>query len=886
MTNECEQIKYKVKTVFEISGGQYKSEELKMIGKFLIDQIVYVMQNNIDSAWNQIASAERKRKQKIYLEKEMQKLEQEYTGTIIDTDDFQRYLKYHNCIQKIYDYIYSPDQVHEPENVFLRELAEKYRQYCFAHYRRDISSGDVQYVYEFMKRIKHIYWDLLTENLNDCNRAAVAIQVQQIQKLKEQMFSNQEKIEKSPSAVIFQRKFHKRLFLEKEDGAVLAQVYVKPKCRIEKRLQEQCVEDVFDVISEFLESEKDVLIIEGVAGSGKSSLFSALSERYDSLKYYYIALKDLLREQTTVDFRRDLTEELGLDRGDRDKVLMMDGYDELHRHLNLRNFNEDLQWLCERGHKIILTTRPGYLAVKELSVSWECARLQLFDERQIEEWLTLYRGINSELLQETCEALMKSSAVDKLDEIRRIPIMLYVIANRNINVHTVSCMGDLYEQVFDNLKRDKSGVTTEILNRHYCIAQKMAYCMDVQNILQITPEEVEKVNGEEFDKTFYSSVYIENNIIEGKSVLEFVHKSILEFFAAKWLYGNLDKEENIFSVLQEIYISEELLEYLKYFYQKDSKADIIESTVTSTTAGLADKIKQYIRNGFLKFLENGIAQKDGWDSLENTEQELGCLFYNFMVLQKEVLGITQAFSGKEVQDLGKNLTFILRTYLLDGIAKPFLRRGLLLGENMSVLYFPSYMDFSGMNLAKIVWEQSSLRHISFNECIMNDVVFRCLKVECCDFRFTIWRDALLDKVEFDTNSLQEIRFDKTVLQNIIMPKGSLRIAEIQNCNLENVKFTYNNLVKVNFKESIFQQVAVNKSTFKQCQFQKAVLENVTFTGVRFIKCNFKGVVCRGRCVFERCNIDAETWLTNPELFEGTGLKCKLQAETAKIGTKN
>lgn len=166
----------------------------------------------------------------------------------------------------------------------MKSLIEEYRSSRSQNSQTPFLSGDEQIIYRFLKQVMELYWKSACDKLEE--------------------FSD-----RSPSAMIFQRKFHKRLFLEPPGGAVLSQVYIAPHCW----MNQKWMECAYDAVNEFLQSStQNFLIIEGAAGSGKSSFLAALSERYDSSEYIFVSLKDLLKESDTIQFRSALLQECGL----------------------------------------------------------------------------------------------------------------------------------------------------------------------------------------------------------------------------------------------------------------------------------------------------------------------------------------------------------------------------------------------------------------------------------------------------------------------------------------------------------------------------------------------------------------------------------------------
>lgn len=91
----------------------------------------------------------------------------------------------------------------------------------------------------------------------------------------------------------------------------------------------------------------------------------------------------------------------------------------------------------------------------------------------------------------------------------------------------------LYEQTFNSLKKDKAKYTQKRLENDYLSAQEIAYVMQAKDILAIQKSDLLSLLS--INDLLYSSVYIDK-ITDGEEILQFVHKSIQEFFAAKWIY--------------------------------------------------------------------------------------------------------------------------------------------------------------------------------------------------------------------------------------------------------------------------------------------------------------------------------------------------------------
>lgn len=816
--------------------------DIRMTGLFIAEQIKSVLLNlltdQIESAGHAGVNIIRGKKQARDVDQRMEKLGQSFANTVIDSDRFWQYYENYALNDRIRNYMAGAN-VSEVSETFIANLVAEFDRYCTERGFQPLTPeerGDIQ---TFFGKILNIYTEYLTGILDESQRIHLALNQKQRLSVRDQILAAieqngtdvgtpglcrdtsesggsgaQQKDSTSPSAQVFQKRFHKRLFLDKEPHATLAAVYVRPRGI--------CMDsgdrvDLLQAVGAFLDSGvDDIFIIEGVAGSGKSSFMAFLSEIYSSQNYIYLSLKNLIKPEAPLNFRDDLLKECGLRQNDMDKVLLLDGFDEIFLRLDLIQLRTDLQWFCERGYRMIITTRPGYFKYTEFCGSHVTVRLDLFDDVQVDTWLDNYRKVNPDLSDDVCRALTQPQTVHNLDEIRRIPIMLYIIACRNINVETVACMGDLYEQVFETLKLDKGGEMCTLLDRHYLIAQQIAFMMYEADLLTLTSDDVRMGCGDLYDDTFYSSVYIEQNIIEGTTILEFVHKSIMEFFAAKWLYNCIRKGyQTLLSTLSRQYLTDEVLEYLKYFYGKDTQSEM-------TATQISDAYRLFLDRAFVVWDED----RDKTMSAEDAMDREVIVFYNLTLLVKLLLGRRVMDDVINMGVYGRQMTRLLQLYLLDDCAKPENRWILFQNENLSNLYMPRFLDFSGMNLENIIVEGICLSHVCFREALLPGAVFRNMTLQWCCFEH-VKMSAVFERVQFDPISLKNISFSAA---------------------------------RPDFVD--FDQVSLIR-----CNFENAQLCNIHFDHVTMRQCDFSNVTIDGECTFSSCKIDKQTRQTNPGLFE-------------------
>ena len=854
-----------------------------MTGLFIAEQIKSVLLNlltdQIESAGHAGVNIVRGKKQARDVDQRMEKLGQSFAGTVIDTDRFWQYYENYALNDQIRNYAAGPN-ASQVQEAFIASLVAEFDRYCTERGFQPLTPGERGNIQAFFDKILNIYMENLTGILDESQRVHLALNQKQLLSVRDQILAAieqkgadvgtpglcwdvsesggsgaQQKDSTSPSAQVFQKRFHKRLFLDQEPHATLAAVYVRPRGIY---MDSGDRVDLLQAVGAFLDSGgDDILIIEGVAGSGKSSFMALLSEIYNSRKYIYLSLKNLIKPEAPLNFRDDLLKECGLRQNDMDKVLLLDGLDEIYPRLDLIQLRTDLQWFCERGYRMIITTRPGYFKYTEFCGSHGTIRLDLFDDVQVDTWLDNYRKVNPNLSDDVCQALTQPQTIHNLDEIRRIPIMLYIIACRNINVETVACMGDLYEQVFETLKQDKGGEMCNLLDRHYLIAQQIAFMMYEEDLLTLTSDDVRMGCGDLYDDTFYSSVYIEQNIIEGTSILEFVHKSIMEFFAAKWIYNCIRKGyQTLLSTLSRHYLTDEVQEYLKYFYGRDTQSEM-------TATQISDAYRLFLDRAFVAWDEDC----DKTMSAEDAMDREVIVFYNLTLLVKLVLGRRVMDDVINMGIYGRQMTRLLQRYLLDDCAKPENRWVLFQNENLSNLYMPRFLDFTGMNLENIIVEGICLSHVCFREALLPGAVFRDVTLQWCCFEH-VKMSAVFESVQFDPISLKSIFFSGCFLSHMTTPPGELQVGSFKAARLTDVHFVNNVLKNISYGDAILDSVDFDRVSLSRCNFENVQFCNVHFNRVTMRQCDFSNVtIDDGDCTFSSCKIDDQTRQSNPGLFE-------------------
>lgn len=98
-----------------------------MLYEFMKNQIQRAVEECLDTAGEHWVTSKRDRELQRQIQQKIQQLECDYTNTIIDTDDFQTCYQYHAFNQRIMEYLWHPEKMHQTEDSFLKSLIEEYR---------------------------------------------------------------------------------------------------------------------------------------------------------------------------------------------------------------------------------------------------------------------------------------------------------------------------------------------------------------------------------------------------------------------------------------------------------------------------------------------------------------------------------------------------------------------------------------------------------------------------------------------------------------------------------------------------------------------------------------------------------------------------------------
>ena len=352
-------------------------------------------------------------------------------------------------------------------------------------------------------------------------------------------------------------------------------------------------DDLLDhIATSFRSTDGKILILEGDAGCGKTSLIQALNWHYrenDSISKLVfngrplitIRLRDLNRDRFSEQegllpaIMDDLGISLKLHSEERKKVLLsmfpnailaLDGFDELCIIEGIQQYEQLLYKLTRerlKGWNILVTSRPNYIQPNK-DFPHEILELRHFDSEKRNEWIANYTG-KSRCAQELSEDLISFIQNGEEAGICDTPLTLYLLSVGKIGPADRDNLWWLYKKLFSVEiterqydTRDHPGasyreaayrIAEEISYRMYCSENKRFYLTD-EEVREIAQEiqrdsSLQQRHGEEWD----ASLLVKRNVglcsywkvLEERGAVEFYHNNIRDFFLAEKIYEDLNR---------------------------------------------------------------------------------------------------------------------------------------------------------------------------------------------------------------------------------------------------------------------------------------------------------------------------------------------------------
>lgn len=503
-----------------------------------------------------------------------------------------------------------------------------------------------------------------------------------------------------------------------------------------------------EIIKYIKYKETSTMLITGVPGVGKTSIVAWMANKFkDNKDIIILRFRDWEVEELNDRLLKIICNTLRCAKSDlENKVLILDGFDEI-KLLNIREsllYDFFIDILDFENFKIIITSRPNYIEPSGFNYAFE---ILPFGIDEIKRFYYLIKGFE-----------VKELACNNLDVIG-IPVILYMAIMSNIDFSIEATKPDLYNRIFtkrggifdkfayegrgydygSHIMRDKSNI-----KKYFVFLQDVAFMMFEKNSLLIPRKDCQVP---ELSFQGYNICILDfpiNHLIENTGdCIEFVHKSIYEFFLSEYIFCHiytaveLKNKDKLSSVLGDLLkkniLSSDILDFLK-FRIKGSKINN-EYTI--------------INESFQLMLQHGMIFYTG----KCPENVIGCEM-NVFANMLELLHIWEK-NRLEINDL-------ICGYLKINTRLKFnLKNAILVNKNLSRVNL-AYSNLSGS-------------HISY--CIFKDANLEGIKID----------EAILSNLDMRGANLIEVNFINTEIENIMLDNAKIyktKFSDKQSINLE------------------------------------------------------------------------------------------------------
>lgn len=512
----------------------------------------------------------------------------------------------------------------------------------------------------------------------------------------------------------FKKKWNDIMFLEdrkRDDVRYLKDLYVLPDYEIwentygfdAKLIRKSNLDEVMESYITYNDSRSQIQLILGSPGIGKSTFLIWLINqpflRDKDIHLFRFADAEGITwaQQSGKRTVQEMLSYMGFASSDEldGKVIIWDGYDEISVSEEQRiRLLKAIGKLWGSRCRVIITCRENYISnVSQLEQYIDCYFLKPFtrdlkndhNHDQIRLFAQKYQGRNDNEsdISKNLEILLDSNNND-MEEIVGIPLILYMILSvamvdpsfiRNstdIYLEIFKVNGGIYDKVLKNRQYDDAMIEEdriEIKEAMQKFSQEIAYEMFINNSqkcsivkanLIINSLQIKKDLSSILSESFFRTNMKYAEVNHSNGMIEFVHRSLYEYFAALKIYNDFideleqssnvekfyDNNNHIIHIMKRLSIlfrwnimSEEIINYLSSFFEIHQKESLTLRNILNDQ-DLWEKI-------FITMLEFGMIHDDkandqidisGNTFSERVEKELVC-FENIIKFIQMIRGL-------------------------------------------------------------------------------------------------------------------------------------------------------------------------------------------------------------------------------------------------------
>ena len=736
-----------------------------------------------------------------------------------------------------------------------REEEEKVKNYC-------------DHIYSFFKKeLKSTYSDVDNTILNKQDSIAHTLRdtSKDVKDIKDKIFEKKEP-KYNTSNDIYINSFKTPLFLHKKNTdkddknleVVLSNLFVFQKYNDGK-------DDLQERLENFIQSDSHVLIIEGDAGNGKSSLVGWMNYHYalndDDSKNMFgdkmlvtIRLRDLNKELIKENFCEALFEYTKTHDPDEfetifeNSVVVLDGYDELCMILGGTEYSlkdsmlEELLECFYDSLKFIITSRPHYINKNSLRIEYDSIYLNHFDKAKRDEWITAYRDKCRQSIDPNVLDFIKNIDENDAKGVCDTPFSLYMLAaNREMSEQVLNNSWALYHKIFYSAISETpyNEIYSRIKKKHsiskyketiYQINEEIAYEMYKNNsksesvfflkdskVKEIVRRVAEKNCTDEDVKnltegSFALCCYWKNDAKDG--AIEFYHNNIRDFFVCEKIFREINKLYD--SVSSDELSDEEIQKFIDKFCE------------LFLYGGLADKVTEFIG------LRTEFGIKNNKNDFPKAEQAQKYLPHFFEVMLTNGGRMNCVNSNNPFQAIINTLRCVAQVY------RSVYRR--YLNENEKIHWWNSVDNVNRNGMLRYVFKPvfgvevylvgcfSEFCGVDLRNCDLSHIIFTNSAFSNSNLSGSDLNNSVLYKVELIHAYLINANLQEAYLEEIDLRGAYLKGTNLQKAYLQEADLRYANLQGANLQGANLQGANLQKADLQGADLRGADLENADLYG--------------------------------------------------------
>lgn len=586
-------------------------------------------------------------------------------------------------------------------------------------------------------------------------------------------------------------------YTNNENSLTLANVFIMPDFKIlENSKINFSKKDTFNKIIEIFAkyNKNSTMLITGVPGIGKSSITSWIANEYQTdERFIILRFRDWEIEELERGLLKAICNTLQCSKQDlNNEILVIDGFDEIKaldiREILLDEFFNDIKDF--NNFKCIITSRPAYINFNRFQYVFE---LKQFDIEKAEIFCRKIMG----------NGFSKKEKIKSNLDILGIPVILYMAIMSKVDISENPTKPELYDRIFaenggifdkfsyDGIEYSEGAQVMrnpENIKKYLKFLGEIAFLMFEKKDLKLYREEYSVPKLEFQGKSISILEFPIKHLFENvESKIEFIHKSIYEYFVADYIFRFLYSSicdpnkvaKSLSSLLKKEKISKYILEFLRFKIRNSAlnyKFDVVNKA-------------------FLLMLQNGMTYycQIRFQNVIDCEE---MIFAN-------MLEIIHCWKIKELK-----LDNLICKYIKCNIGMEFNLKGInLVG-----------MDLTGANLAKANLIKANLTKVNL---IRANLIGANLI------------GANLTEANLTGADLTEANLTEADLKHVILLRGDLKKAVLIDANLECAKLMWmilesTNLTGTNLTRANLTGVKFKEADLSRAKFKETILDRVDF----------------------------------------------------------